>query len=185
MVLGYEIIALFKQESEVLRQDINVLMNRLMDSVDNVTEDVKPETYKDYKTLKANIKAQKDENELLLKTLDTIRRETVDQRERVAVCSERIMKMEEQVGMIAHNQAYFKDDEDELYGDSLNKNETIEHTREPSKKGNRDETLNNANSIETGLNLNVNSTTSSVEPKNWVPGQNMARAQSEIKVEQS
>lgn len=40
MVLGYELISLFKQEAEVLRQDINVLMNRLMDSVDNVTEDI-------------------------------------------------------------------------------------------------------------------------------------------------
>ena len=36
MVLGYEIISLFKQEAEVLRGDINVLMNRLMDSVEDV-----------------------------------------------------------------------------------------------------------------------------------------------------
>ena len=62
----------------MLRQDINVLMNRLMDNVDNVNEDVKPETYKDYKTLKANIKSQKDENELLLKILATVSRETAD-----------------------------------------------------------------------------------------------------------
>lgn len=57
MVLGYELIALFKQEAEVCRQDINLLMNRLMDNVDNVSEDINPETYKDYKTLKKNIKS--------------------------------------------------------------------------------------------------------------------------------
>ena len=78
MVLGYELISLFKQEAEVLRQDINVLMNRLMDSVDNVTEDIKPETYKDYKTLKTHIKSQKDENELLLKILGSVSRETAE-----------------------------------------------------------------------------------------------------------
>ena len=103
MVLGYELIALFKQEAMVCREDINVLMNKLMDNVDNVADDLNPETYKDYKMLKKNIKSQKDENELLLKTLATIYRETAEQREKVAICSERIMKMEEAVGMIAHN----------------------------------------------------------------------------------
>ena len=78
MVVGYEVIALFKQESEVLRHDINILMNRLMDNVDEVATDLKPEQYKDYKTLKANIKAQKDENEQLLKALETVKRETAD-----------------------------------------------------------------------------------------------------------
>ena len=52
-------------------------MNRLMESVDSVTEDVNPETYKDYKTLKGNIKAQKDENELLQKILAGVHRDTV------------------------------------------------------------------------------------------------------------
>ena len=130
MVLGYELIALFKQEAEVLRQDINVMMNRLMDSVDNVSEDIQPETYKDYKTLKKDIKSQKDENELLIKMLGSVSRETAEQRERVAVCSERIMKMEEAVGMIAHNNEYFASasGKDDLYEESLAKNETIEHT---------------------------------------------------------
>ena len=130
------------------RQDINVMMNRLMDSVEDVETDINPETYKDYKALKANIKSQKDENELLLKMLATVSRETAEQREKVAICSERIMKMEEEVGMIAHNNAYFATDgtEDELYQESLAKNETIEHTaehtvdntREPSQRRGRE-----------------------------------------------
>ena len=174
MVLGYELISLFKQEADVLRQDINVLMNRLMDSVENVSEDVKPETYKDYKTLKANIKSQKDENELLMKMLGTVSRETAEQREKVQVCSERILRMEEAVGMIAHNPVY-KDDEDDLYMDSLTKNETIDHThgaspndqtREPpSERGPRQS---NAYDSGNGFHLNPASASSSVEPKEWV-----------------
>jgi len=78
MVVGYEVISMFKQESEVLRHDINILMNRLMDNVDEVASDLKPEQYKDYKTVKVNIKTQKDENEVLLKALETVRRETAD-----------------------------------------------------------------------------------------------------------
>ena len=76
IVVGYELIAYFKQEAEVQRQQINILMNKLMESVDNVSEDVNPETYKDYKTLKGNIKSQKDENELLQKVLAGVSRDT-------------------------------------------------------------------------------------------------------------
>ena len=128
IVVGYELIAYFKQEAEVQRQQINILMNKLMESVDNVSEDVNPETYKDYKTLKGNIKAQKDENELLQKVLAGVSRDTAAQREKVAICSERILKMEEAVGMIAHNEAYVKEPEDDLFMDSIDKNDTIEHT---------------------------------------------------------
>ena len=76
IVVGYELIAMFKQEAEVQRQQINILMNKLMESVDSVSEDVAPETYKDYKTLKGDIKAQKDENECLLKILAGVQRDT-------------------------------------------------------------------------------------------------------------
>lgn len=52
----------------------------------------------------------------------------------MAVCSERILKMEEAVGMIGHNERYFGNADDlydPLYEDSLApKNETIEHTGE-------------------------------------------------------
>ena len=69
VVLGYEQLALFKKEAEVLRQETDVLMNQLIDKVENVEEDIKPENYKDYKNLKANIKSQKEENMTLDKEL--------------------------------------------------------------------------------------------------------------------
>ena len=53
----------------------------------------------------------------LQKLLESVSKETADQRERVEICSERILVMEEQVGMMAHNETYKQSIEvpDELY----------------------------------------------------------------------
>ena len=56
-MLGFELLSLYKQESETLRNDIDLLMNTLMDKVDEVMDDVQPDLYNDYKTLKKDIKA--------------------------------------------------------------------------------------------------------------------------------
>ena len=97
---------MFKQEAEVLRGETDVLMNQLIDRVENVEEDIKPETYKDYKLLKANIKSQKEENSILDKELAQVAMETEEQREKVKVYFDRIRIMEEMVGMIADNPDY-------------------------------------------------------------------------------
>ena len=81
-------------------------MQDLIEKVENVQDDCQPEIYKDYKELKKNIADQRDENSQLRKLLETVAKETTDQRERVEFCSERILIMEEQVGMMAHNEAY-------------------------------------------------------------------------------
>ena len=106
MVLGYELLASFKQEAEQVRGEIDVIMQDLIEKVENVQDDCQPEIYKDYKELKKNIAEQKDENAQLKKLLETVSKETADQRARVEICSERILVMEEQVGMMAHNEAY-------------------------------------------------------------------------------
>ena len=56
----------------------------------------------------------------LQKLLENVSKETSEQRERVEICSERILVMEEQVGMMAHNETYKQSIEvpDELYQDS-------------------------------------------------------------------
>ena len=120
MVLGYELLAAFKQEAEVLRGEIDVLMQDLIEKVENVQDDCSPEIYKDYKELKANIATQKDEKAALEKLLSKVSLETAEQRERVEVCSERILVMEEQVGMMAHNEKYKMSVEgDELFNESM------------------------------------------------------------------
>ena len=76
MVLGYELLAAFKQEAEALRGETDALMQELIEKVENVHEDCQPEIYKDYKELKANMSHQREENNLLQKTIDKISRET-------------------------------------------------------------------------------------------------------------
>ena len=52
MVLGYELLANFKEEAERLRGETDELMQELIEKVENVQEDCEPEIYKDYKELK-------------------------------------------------------------------------------------------------------------------------------------
>ena len=136
VVLGFEQLALFKKEAEILRQETDKLMNELMERVENVDDDIKPETYKDYKTLKANIKAQKEENTVLDKELVKVATETAEQREKVKIYEERILAMEEVVGMIANNEIYQNnhlpgagrandDKHDDLYEDSKQENSKV------------------------------------------------------------
>ena len=95
-------------------------MQDLIEKVESVTEDCSPEIYKDYKELKGNMAVQKEENAILKKTLASVTKDTADQRDRVAICSERILVMEEQVGMMAHNETYKQSvEQDELYQESL------------------------------------------------------------------
>ena len=94
-------------------------MQELIEKVESVQEDCQPEIYKDYKELKGNITAQKDENAALKKTFVKISNETAEQRERVEVCSERILVMEEQVGMMAHNEVYKRSVEEQADVDEL------------------------------------------------------------------
>ena len=157
MVLGYELLAAFKQEAEVLRGEIDVLMQDLIEKVENVQDDCSPEIYKDYKELKSNIAAQKDEKAALEKLLGKVSLETAEQRERVEICSERILVMEEQVGMMAHNEKYKQSVEgDELYNESM-----VNANREPFAIDQIEE-----EPVQRDLYkvLNPASTTSSLEP---------------------
>ena len=98
----------------MLRSDTDQLMNKLMESVEDVLIDVQPEIYSDFKQLKADIKEQKLERQFLQKTLEQLYRSTEEQRAKVKFCKERIAAMEDSVGMIANTEAY-KNAEDASY----------------------------------------------------------------------
>ena len=106
---------------------------------------------------------QKDENTQLRKLLERISKDTAEQRERVEICSERILVMEEQVGMMAHNEAYKKSFEvaDELYQDSVPATNIAQQITEINEEDGR----NKVKVDESGLqkNLNPASTTSSLD----------------------
>ena len=94
-------------------------MQDLVEKVENVQEDTSPEIYKDYKQLKFDIGEQREENQNLRNTLEKVARETADQGERVAAFQERILVMEESVGMMEYNEKYKASvEEDDLYQDS-------------------------------------------------------------------
>lgn len=76
MVLGYELLALYKQETGTLHGDIDCLMNTLISKVEDTQNEVDPQIYADYKSLKGDMKNQKEENEMLYKTLLNMKRET-------------------------------------------------------------------------------------------------------------
>lgn len=55
MVLGYELLAAFKQEASDVRSETDALMQDLIEKVENVQEDTSPVIYNDYKQLKSDI----------------------------------------------------------------------------------------------------------------------------------
>ena len=81
--LGFELLTQFRQHADVLRNDTDILMNQLIEQVEQYYENVKPEIYADYKKLKTDIKDQRYEKELIQKEIDTLKRQTEEQRAKV------------------------------------------------------------------------------------------------------
>lgn len=61
------------------------MMNVLVEKTEIVQDEMHQEFRGDYKTLKAGIKAQRDENEILYKTLKQVLKDTESQRAKVNV----------------------------------------------------------------------------------------------------
>ena len=59
------------------------MINVLVEKAENVTEELKVETRDDYLELKANIRAQREDNEQLYKSLKTVLRDTQSQRDKI------------------------------------------------------------------------------------------------------
>jgi hypothetical protein len=65
-------LQLFKEEADQIRKEIDVMMNVLIEKTEVVQDELHVETRKDYKMLKSDIKAQRDENEVMYKNMKTI-----------------------------------------------------------------------------------------------------------------
>lgn len=72
LVTGYDLLQLFKEEADQIRKEIDVMMNVLIEKTEVVQDELHVETRKDYKMLKSDIKAQRDENEVMYKNMKTI-----------------------------------------------------------------------------------------------------------------
>jgi hypothetical protein len=86
-----------------------------MAKVEDVQNEVDPQIYADYKSLKQDMKEQKEENEGLYKVLMKQKQETALQREKVEFCRNAVEQMEEHVGMIANNPNYKLEELEKLY----------------------------------------------------------------------
>ena len=75
-------------------------MNVLIEKTEVVEEDLHQETRSDYKELKANIKQQRDENELLHKSLKQIQKDTESQKKKIDYFRAKIEELEQHVGII-------------------------------------------------------------------------------------
>ena len=73
---GYDYLQLFKEEADQIRKDIDVMMNVLIEKTENVQDELYTDTRQDYKELKANMKVQRDENEILYKSLKDMTKNT-------------------------------------------------------------------------------------------------------------
>lgn len=76
LVLGYDIMNAYKQESATLRVDIEKLLNNLMDKNEDALQEVQPDLIDDYYTMKSHSSELKDENEALYKQLLSLKKET-------------------------------------------------------------------------------------------------------------
>ena len=67
--MGFNLINAYKNESQVLRHQIDEILNALLFQAEEVMTDVHPGLTEDYRNLKNAIKEQKDENETLYQEL--------------------------------------------------------------------------------------------------------------------
>lgn len=81
-------------------------MQQLCEKVEQTQNEVNPEIYCDYKQMKSDIRQQRYDRELLLKTFETLKQQTECQRDKVSTCERRIAEMELQIGMIADTECY-------------------------------------------------------------------------------
>ena len=77
-------------------------MSNLCDKLDGVQQEVGQEIQKDYKQLKNDIKQQKFIKGKLMKTVNTLLKETTEQQLKSQNCDQRIVDMELTIGMIEH-----------------------------------------------------------------------------------
>ena len=79
------------------------MMNVLVEKAEVVQDEMHEESRKDYKKLKADIKAQRDENELLYKEMKKLLAETETQKQKITVFTAKIEELEQHVGILSNH----------------------------------------------------------------------------------
>ena len=103
LVAGYDLLQVFKEEADEIRKQIDVMMNVLVEKTEVVQDEVHQDIRTDYKTLKFDIKTQRDENEMLYKTMKNLVKETESQKTKIAIFTAKIEELEQHVGILANS----------------------------------------------------------------------------------
>jgi hypothetical protein len=88
------LLQVFKEEADEIRKQIDVMMNVLVEKTEVVQDEVHMDIRGDYKSLKGDIKAQRDENEMLYKGMKTLVKETESQKTKIAIFTAKIEELE-------------------------------------------------------------------------------------------
>lgn len=94
----------YKEEASILRNDIDIVLNQLMDQNEDVLQQIQPELIEDYHTLKDHIHEQKDENEALYKQLLSLKKETASSAQKIALYQARVQRLEKTLGVSRYNE---------------------------------------------------------------------------------
>lgn len=78
-------LQVFKEEADEIRKQIDIMMNVLVEKTEIVQDELHQASREDYKKLKADIKGQRDENEILYKGMKNLVKETESQRTKVSI----------------------------------------------------------------------------------------------------
>jgi hypothetical protein len=92
--MGVQSLDDLRTESEKVKEELQSLLNSLVNENEDVLADVHPMLKTDYKTIKKQIKTQKDENEQLIKQLIQLRKETGQTKQQISLCNLRINELE-------------------------------------------------------------------------------------------
>lgn len=89
----------YKDEAEVLRQDIDKQLHQLIEKNADVLTQVQPCLIDDYKMLKSHIAEQRDDNEALYKQLLSLKKDTTSTAQKIAMFRSRIERLERTIGV--------------------------------------------------------------------------------------
>lgn len=79
------------------------MMNVLVEKSEVIQDEMHEESRKDYKKLKGDIKAQRDENELLYKEMKRLLKETESQKQKISMFTAKIEELEQHVGILSNH----------------------------------------------------------------------------------
>lgn len=98
-LLAMDQIQQFKEESALLRSQIDELTECIITKCEDLEEQYTPQIRYDYQTLKTQMKAEKEENDLLYREMMSLKRENNTSTKRIQIIAAAIGRLEKSLGV--------------------------------------------------------------------------------------